>query len=101
MIEVNYKNNKELFFSIKGHANYSENNDLVCAGVSSIVFGILNSLKSHNFKGEIKVEENKILIKDETIENNNIKIVFETLIIQLKTVEDKYPSNIKINKIDN
>lgn len=93
------KKSNILSFKISGHANYSKNDlDIVCASVSSIVFGILNSLKAYKFTGKILIEDNEIKI-DLIEKDSNVEIILQTLFIQLKTVADKYPKNLKISEI--
>ncbi|MDE6289823.1 MAG: ribosomal-processing cysteine protease Prp, partial [Ureaplasma sp.] len=39
MIKIDFYQNG---YIVSGHANYSNNNDIVCAGVSSITIGSIN-----------------------------------------------------------
>ncbi len=99
MIDVKYnlKNNNIINFSIKGHAEstFPGENDLVCAGTSAIVFGILNSL-NHEFT-KIIVKDNLITIKV-LKEDAETQIILKILITSLKTVENQYHQYIKIIK---
>ena len=70
-------------------------NDMVCSAVSCSSVGALNALE--NPKGF------KIVIEDGYLELRNIcditkhdQIVIETLIIQLKSIEESYPKYIKV-----
>ncbi len=82
---------------LSGHAEFREHPfDTVCAGVSCIIFGLMNALDKVN---DIKVLENHINIKltsTNQIEQNYLNLVY----IQLKTIEYKYKKyiNIKIRK---
>lgn len=83
--------------SVSGHAlsaNYGE--DLVCAGVSSIVFGALNSFEQLvNDKVNLLVLENEIKI--EVIKYSlEVEILMKALIIQLETIQNSYQENINI-----
>ena len=69
--------------------------DIVCSAVSCSSVGALNALE--NPKGF------KIVIEDGYLELRNIcditkhdQIVIETLIIQLKSIEESYPKYIKV-----
>lgn len=96
-VEIEKIKGKVKKVTISGHAKFSKlGEDIVCAGVSAISFGILNTLnKVDPDNVEIKVDDNEILIK--TLKNTKeIDLVLETLIIQLKTVEIEYSKYIKI-----
>ena len=82
-LEDNYYN----YLKVKGHAEYDvKGKDLVCAAVSSIIFGFMNALDELN-KDEVKIKqltneiEIKIDIKDSLIQN-----YFDLVMIQLKTM---------------
>ncbi len=91
------ENNKYKNFEISGHANSIKGNeyyDMVCAGVSSIVFGILNSFEDRsNINIEIKENFIKIDILDLTSE---INIIFKVLEKSLKTILESNEKYIKI-----
>ena len=96
----NFKQNTFISLNITGHAEHKKNNDeydIVCAGVSSIVFGILNKLAKENFEGNIIVEENLIIVENkESIKDNTIDIIIDTLIVQLKTIEESYSKHLSV-----
>lgn len=83
--------------NITGHANFADaGKDIVCAGISSICIGLLNSID------EMARESSIITINEDQI---NIKVVNNSQLIQnilnvgyyqLKTVEEQYPENLKI-----
>ena len=86
------------YINIKDHANYAiEGQDIVCAAISSICYGILNTLEQLNI-----LDENYLIDKD----NANIKITFnfdeisqiiaKTMMIQLQTIQESYPDYITI-----
>ena len=99
MIKVLYSFEDEhyTYLSVKGHSNYAEaGSDVVCAGASSIVFGLLNALD--NIEG-VKIKEN----------NNHIEVYnqskllkidnyFELVLFQLKTIEESYSEFIKVER---
>ncbi len=72
--------------------------DIICAGISSIVFGTMNALDKNNFKGKINIDkkENKISILEIAIKEQQI---IDTMFWQLKTIEDKYKKNIIIKTL--
>ncbi len=82
--------------SVKGHAGYDEaGKDLVCAGVSSIMFGLLNALDEMSENAvEISVHD-RIEIRTDSMDPI-LQTILKTGMIQLKTVEESYPDFIKI-----
>ena len=86
-------------FTCSGHADYSKNGqDIVCAGVSACVVGAMNALEDHK-KFEFIMEDGHVLIKkigDEKLSIHN-QIVLQTLLVQLKTIEESNKKFIKIN----
>lgn len=97
MIKVNVqtKDNWIIGMDVKGHAEYAEHgNDLVCAGVSCIMFGLCNAL---DMLCQIEAEaiSNKIMIKiAEPTERT--QLVIQTALIQLQTVEQQFSEFITI-----
>lgn len=99
MIVVNWTKNK---IEITGHALSGEpGKDLVCAAVSAIATGALNALDSlaPNDYDLILKDDSDPLISIESI-NENVKgeIILETLLIQLKTVQNSYPKYLDIRR---
>ena len=95
MIKVDLIYNADLIcgFTMKGHANTAEyGNDLVCAAVSAIVTGGFNAFNDDDVS-EIALDEGyaKVIVKTE-----NGYSILNTIIVQLKTIEEAYPKNIKI-----
>jgi uncharacterized protein len=102
MVEVYFKLKNDFDFveeiSFSGHANYDKiGKDIICASISSIIFGILNAIENME-KENINIDKTKKRIKIKVLKNNqNLKVIFLTLYYQLKTIEDKYKNNLKIN----
>ena len=100
MIKAVYEVKDDLFHSIEvsGHALSDEyGKDLICASVSSIMFGFMNALDALNEQVEIKQLTNKIKV----VNNSDSKVIqnyFELVIIQLKTIEESYNDFIKLER---
>jgi hypothetical protein len=92
------KDGNYVSLNVSGHAEYGEyGKDLVCASVSSIMFGFMNALDALDEKIEIEQLENEIVIKNHT----NLSVVddyFELVIMQLKTIEESYGDFIKVER---
>lgn len=97
MIKVTYKNcNGSIELCIKGHALFGEyGKDVICGAVSSIVIGGLNAIKEID-SFDITIEEGFVNVKSKSKVSNNDLIVIETILVQLATIEKKYPKNLKI-----
>ena len=96
-VEFKYVDQKFTYLKVKGHAASAEyGHDLICAGVSSIVIGALNNIDAKNY--DINIQEGLVIVQIKNEITTHDEIVFETMYIQLKTIEESYPSNIKIIK---
>ena len=100
MVKVIYEveNNQYLSLRVSGHAEYNEKGkDLVCASVSSIMFGFMNALDALNEDIEIKQLTNEIIILNHS-SSNIIQDYFELIMMQLKTIEESYGDFIKVER---
>ena len=100
MIKAKYevKDGSYLSLDVKGHAEYGEyGKDLICASVSSILFGFMNALDELQENVEIKQAENRITVTDHS-GSVAIQDYFELVIIQLKTIEESYGDFIKVER---
>jgi len=95
-------------FILEGHGELEYNgkkiikgNDILCAGVSSLVQGILIGLEY------VALVSPKIIKKEsgllECIINNSTDekaiVLLKTLLLSLKDIEKQYPDNLKIEQI--
>lgn len=79
-----------LSLSIQGHAD-----PLVCAGVSTVFVGACNALKDiDRFSIRIAGGDSSLEALQEYDEHD--ATVLETLLVQLQTVGEKYPHEIRI-----
>ena len=100
MIKVKYEvvDDKYKSIEVKGHALADDyGKDLICASVSSIMFGFMNALDELDEDVEIKQLTNKIEIVNHS-SSNVIQDYFELVIIQLKTIEESYNDFIKLER---
>lgn len=93
MILIRYEENK---ITIKGHANYSDSEDIVCAAVSSIMYTTVNAILRFN-ETAIKYNDNGSVVEISDIKKDDTT---QTLIINMmalfQELSSKYPKNIKI-----
>ena len=101
MIKVKYevKDDRYTYICVKGHANFDEyGKDLICASVSSIMFGLMNACDElKDSQVVIKEEENLIEIVNNS-DNQKLQNYFELVIYQLKTIEESYSNFIKLER---
>ena len=105
MIKVLIKKRQSNILSIKvtGHANSAEyGRDLVCAGVSTVGIGILNTLDKKGYlTSSIDYEMNEGFMNIEVTDwNKEIQLILETFEISLMTIEESYPDYIKIRRME-
>lgn len=95
-VEILYESNHLKKMIVKGHANSDVyGKDLVCSAVSGIIIGGLNNLnnpKDYN----ITTQDGFVEIISIKCPNNHDCIVFETIIVQLKTIDESYSKYIQI-----
>jgi len=100
MIRAIFEANDDLYLSldVSGHAEYGEyGKDLICAAVSSIMFGFMNALDSLEEDVKIRQSENRITIVDHS-GSKTVQDYFELVIMQLKTIEASYGDFIKVER---
>ena len=100
MIKVLYEVREERYVSldVSGHAEYGKyGKDLICASVSSILFGFMNALDELQENVEIRQSENRITVEDHS-SSSTVQNYFELVIMQLKTIEESYGNFIKVER---
>lgn len=84
---------------IKGHALSSEyGKDVVCAGISTVITGICNSLEEltdYNVN-QITIKSGHVIIPNIN-KDEKIQLICEVMIVQLKMIEQSYPKYIEIS----
>lgn len=103
MVKVSfyYQTNNIVRTEVEGHANFDQyGSDIVCAGISAIVFGSLNALDNLVSKQEVKIEQsnNKIVINVLQATDAN-QMILKTTLWQLKTISEQYHKNISIKEV--
>lgn len=100
MIHVNVikKEHQIIELSVSGHALFDQlGKDLVCAGVSSIMTGLLNAIDlKTNYDCWIK--DNEMVIKTDEVSEIG-QLICETGLIQLQTIQEQFPNNIQIREV--
>ena len=100
MIKAVYevKDSHYVSLRVSGHAESGEyGKDLICASVSSIIFGLMNALDVLDKDIEIKQLNNLITISNNTglqVADNYLELV----LTQLKTIEESYGDFIRVER---
>ena len=85
--------------TVNGHAGSArKGEDLVCAGVSSIVFGTLNALDKLALKSVNLQVSQQIVIEVLNLLDEKCQLILQTMLIQLATIEEQYSSYIEIKQ---
>ena len=86
--------------TVSGHANYDKyGKDIVCAGVSAVVTGGLNALTNENKKSiSCRVNDGYVNVDVLDITNDNLQLIMNVIIIQLRTIEESYKKYVKISE---
>ena len=80
----------------EGHAHFDQyGKDLVCAAVSAILTGGFNAFQEDEVES-ILLEEGKAMVRIKNV--TRAKIILETILTQLETIENAYPKNLKIKR---
>ena len=97
MVKVNIKSNNGdvTYIKVSGHAGYAKRGkDLVCAGVSAIMYGLLNALDGKPCKCTLEED----IIVEVLKHDQDVQRYLELAITQLETIAESYSQNVKIVK---
>ena len=100
MIRAIYQADDDHYLSIdvSGHAEFGAyGKDLVCASVSSIMFGFMNAIDALAEDVEIKQSENRITVSNHSC-SKQVDDYFELVMMQLKTLEESYGDFIQVER---
>lgn len=94
-------------FSVKGHANYAKaGEDIVCAGVSAVTVGTVNSIESlTGVQLDAEMEHGFLsAYLSSGIQDNiysQVQLLLESLVVMLKSIVDSYGEYIQIKQHNN
>lgn len=96
-VKVQITQNHYSYLEVKGHAGFGEKGkDLICAAVSSIIFGLIKALADYP---AIRIEDLHDCI---VITNNNtaakVEDYFELTLIQLQLIAEHYDQYLRIDE---
>ncbi|MCL6428653.1 hypothetical protein LT335_00192 [Spiroplasma sp. JKS002669] len=103
MVKTNFYYQKDQIVKVEvsGHSNFDQvGKDIICAGISAIVFGTLNALDNLVSQQEVKIVEPKTKVIIEVLKpSDNNQMILQTMFWQLKTISNQYRKNIIIKEV--
>lgn len=95
MIDIKYARSS---IKITGHAMFAKKgNDIVCAGVSAIVFGAIKWFDPQDIRLEQNKKDNSICLTLKNCSKENMKLL-DLIVKQLKPITKHYSQYVKIRK---
>ena len=95
-IKANRKDGKIVYLSVDGHADYDvEGKDIVCAAISAISVGGINALENPK-DFNLKVEKGHVEISQISKASEHDYQVLETMLIQMKSVEETNSKYVRV-----
>lgn len=91
-------------FTVAGHANYAEHGkDIVCAAVSAVTIGTINSLHTLDLINrptpEIRDGFISIAFDAAAWHNDKVQLLLESMILILRMVEEEPKGYIKVEEV--
>ncbi|EDN9013590.1 ribosomal-processing cysteine protease Prp [Listeria monocytogenes] len=100
-VDVMREDNQIISFTMSGHADFAEHgSDLVCAGASSIAFGMVNAISEvRDFEPVIEESEGYLYysVPADYVGDDVVQILLTGMENQLRSLGYSYPDHIKIN----
>ena len=93
MIIIKREDNK---ITISGHADYTSENDIVCASVSSIMYTTVNACLRLNNKSINYKDNGTEVVIENTINDEITNELLLNMISLFQDLSSKYPKNIRI-----
>ena len=91
MIQVEYRP-KSRVLQVQGHAEYAPiGKDIVCAGVSALIFGLVEYLQQTGNVSAFKESKGSIYVKSKRADR-----AFDVTVCGLKNLERVYPKNVAV-----
>lgn len=99
------KNKNIVKFIAEGHANASDENDIVCAAISSVTHLTLNGIENVlNISVGYEVDDGYLFfVLDSDIteeERKNVNILLDSMYLFLVNLEEQYSDNITICELE-
>jgi hypothetical protein len=90
-------------FISRGHGQYEEGRDILCAGTSTLLQTAIIGLEDY-LKLDPKIEKEKGFLRckleRESFLNREIDAILETMVLGLKELENQYPDHIRVWEVE-
>ena len=102
MIQITiYQNRNQQFvgFDCLGHAEYAEENDIVCAAVSALVINCINSIESFtedSFHCDSEENSGMISFRLDEASGDDTQLLLKSLVLGLQKMESSYEEYIDV-----
>lgn len=94
MTQVTFKRFRGVYtLRLDGHAGYNPGNDVVCAGISAIVFALMGYVENFGKKKSIEYSSGRAEIRAK-----GCKKAFDMAYIGLRQIEMQYPENLQVTE---
>lgn len=99
-VEIKHQEDYIVLMKVSGHALFDDfGKDIVCAGVSSVMVGLLNALDlKTDYLVEIHEDDQSMMVSTQQ-PNATGQMICEVGLIQLQTIANQFPKNIKIREV--
>ncbi len=86
-------------FDTAGHAEYADENDIVCAATSALVLNCINSIESltgDRFESDSDQERGGISCRIESGAGDDSQILLKSLALGLESIKESYGKHIEV-----
>lgn len=99
-VEIKHQEDYIILMKVSGHALFDDfGKDIVCAGVSSVMVGLLNALDlKTDYLVEIHEDDQSMMVSTQQ-PNATGQMICEVGLIQLQTIANQFPKNIQIREV--
>ncbi len=104
-VELKTKGGRIVSGTVRGHAEFAEANDIVCAAVSAVAFAILNGIENvlcQPFGYEAEDGYLHFVMPEDMQprQADRVSDLLDTLYLYLIELESQYKENIKVSKTE-
>lgn len=102
MTEIKYTERGDYVrISLSGHALFSSENDIVCAGVSAITYQLLNVASEMDQADELDgvqtdIHDGFVIVTFRVIDKEKWHIVWDVIATGYETIAESYPENVRL-----
>ncbi len=106
-VDIFRKDGNIVKLEMKGHAGFSESDDIVCASASSVVFACINGIENVldvpcGYETEDEEGYLFFVLPDDLDTNTQekVNILTESFSLFIKELESQYPANVTVTELE-